>query len=133
MAEMHLHVTVVPAVTPKSYGDNTPIVSAIVDTTGFHDAELVIHTGTIADADAAFAVLLEHGNAADLSDAAAVDDDELLGTEAAAGFTFAADNATRKLGYIGVKRYLRATITPTGNSAGAEIGAVWLLSGARKF
>lgn len=133
MAEMHLHVAARTAVTPKPYSDNTPIVSAVLDSNGFNDVELVIHTGTIADADAAFAVLLEHGNAADMSDAAAVDDDELLGTEAAAGFTFAADNATRKLGYIGVKRYLRATITPTGNSAGAEIGAVWLLSGARKF
>jgi hypothetical protein len=46
-------------------------------------------------------------------DNAAVDDAYLVGTEALAGFTFADDNECRKIGYLGNKRYVRVTITPT--------------------
>ena len=35
-----------------------------------------------------------------------------------ASFTFGDDNETRKIGYIGDKRYVRLTITPTGNDSG---------------
>lgn len=124
--------TVTAIVAGTSVSDNTPVVSAILDTAGFEAVELVIITGTLADADATFAVLLEHGDTANLSDAAAVADDELIGTETDAGFTAANDNTTRKLGYHGMKRYLRATITPSGNAAAAALAAVWLLAGSRR-
>ena len=130
-----LHDTVkpVPAILPgTSVSDNTPVVSAILDTAGFEAVELVVITGTLADADATFTVLLEHGDTPTLSDAAAVADDELVGTEAEASFTAANDNTTRKIGYRGMKRYLRATITPSGNSAAAALAAVWLLAGGRR-
>lgn len=132
---MPMHDTIKPvvAIAPGTItSDNTAVVSAILDTAGFNDVELVILTGTLADADATFAVLVEHGDAANLSDAAPVDDDELIGTEAAASFTFADDNKTRKIGYRGMKRFLRATITPSANALAANIAGLWLLSGARK-
>lgn len=120
-----LHV--LPAIAPVVATDNTALVSAIIDLQGYGGAMFAIATGTLADADATFTVLLEEGDAANLSDAAAVADADLIGTEALAGFTFASDGVTRKLGYIGAKRYLRLTITPANNTGNAPLCAMAVL------
>ena len=117
--DLHNNIHTVPLIAPiAARTDDTAIVSAIIDTRGYGSCELVIVTGTNTDADATFTVLIEDGDASNLSDNAAVADAELLGTEALAGFTFADDVETRKIGYAGNKRYVRATITPSGNGAG---------------
>jgi hypothetical protein len=102
-----------PVATPT---DNTAQVTQIIDMAGANGLVFLIATGSLPDADATFTVLVEHGSAANLSDAAAVPDSELLGTEALAGFTFADDDETRKIGYVGNKRYVRLTITPASNT-----------------
>lgn len=107
--------------------DNTPWVGAIISRADFESVTYLIVTGGEADADATFTVLLEHGDLADGSDMAAVPDDKLLGTEALAGFTYADDNETRKIGYVGGKEYTRLTITPAGNSGNAFVAAIALL------
>ena len=111
--------------------DNTAQVGEIVDHQGADDALYVITLGALADADAAFTVLLEHGDAANLSDAAAVPDTELIGTEALAGFQFDDDNELRKLGYSGHKRYTRLTITPSNNTGNAFVSACCILGSLR--
>lgn len=109
--------------------DNTPIVSEIVDLLGYDGCMLAINNGTNTDTNATFTVLIEDGDAANLSDAAPVDDAYLTGTEALAGFTAADDdNKLRKIGYVGIKRYVRATITPAGNDVGnIYADAMWVL------
>jgi len=129
--DLHNSIKVSRAISPVSVSDNTAAVSQILDTANFNAHELLIATGSIADADATFAVLIEEGDNSALSDASAVADADLLGTEATAGFQFDDDNETRKIGYIGAKRYIRATITPTGNASAALISALWLQAGAR--
>jgi hypothetical protein len=114
-------------ISPVSVADTTAQVGQIIDKRGFESLTYVIATGSIADADATFVVLLEEGDAANLSDAAAVADADLLGTEALAAFQFDDDNETRKLGYIGAKRYTRLTITPVGNASAAVLCAVAVL------
>lgn len=114
------------ALSPVSVADNTAQVSQIFDTRGMMAIALIILIGAIADADATFTVLIEEGDESDLSDAAAVPDNSLIGTEALAGFQFDDDNELRKIGYIGSKRYLRATITPANNASAALLAAVWL-------
>lgn len=117
--DLHNNVHPVPLITPvAARTDNTAIVSAIIDTAGYESCELVIITGANTDANATFAVLVEDGNNSGLSDNAAVDDKFLLGTEALAGFTFSDDGECRKIGYIGPKRYVRVTVTPSGNDSG---------------
>ncbi|MGE6693343.1 hypothetical protein ACQKE8_12970 [Sphingobium limneticum] len=111
--------------------DNSAFVSQIVDVSGFSMLLFAILLGSLADADATFTVLVEHGDAANLSDAAAVPDAQLTGSEASAGFTFADDNKVRKIGYVGSKRYVRLTITPANNTADAFLSAVAILSGGR--
>lgn len=121
-----LHI--VRAISPVSVADNTPAVSEIIDTRGYGSLTFAIATGSLADADATFTVLVEDGNDAGLNDAAAVADAQLVGTEALASFTFGDDNETRKIGYIGSKRYVRLTITPANNASAALMSAVAILS-----
>ena len=117
--DLHNNVHPVPLIVPvAARTDNTAIVSAIIDTAGYESCGLVLVTGTNTDTNATFAVLIEDGDDASLSDNAAVADAFLLGTEAAAGFTFADDNECRKIGYVGGKRYVRMTVTPSGNDSG---------------
>lgn len=107
--------------------DNTAQVGQIIDGQGAASITYLIQTGTLADADATFTVLLEEGDAANLSDAAAVADSDLLGTELAAAFQFNDDDQVRKLGYRGTKRYTRLTITPAANTGAAPMSAACIL------
>lgn len=98
--------------------DNTAIVSSIIDRQGYDSLTFGIAVGTNTDANATFAVTMDDGDAANLSDAAAVAAGDLVGTYALAGYTFADDAESRKIGYRGNKRYVRLTITPSGNDSG---------------
>jgi len=112
-------------------GDNNPQVSQIIDRKGYESLLFEIATGTLADADATFTVLVEHGDDPALADAAAVTDQDLLGTEVLASFAFGDDDEIRKIGYKGSKRYVRLTITPAANTGAWGIGATALLGHAR--
>lgn len=127
MRDLMNHVHPVRAISPVSVADNTAQVSEIIDTRGFDSLTFLILTGSVADADATFAVLVEDGDESDLSDNAAVADEHLVGTEALAGFQFDDDNETRKIGYVGPKRYVRLTITPAANASAALVAAVALM------
>jgi hypothetical protein len=98
--------------------DNTAIVSAIIDRQGYDSLTFGIAVGTNTDANATFAVTMDDGDVANLSDAAAVAAGDLVGTYALAGYTFSDDAESRKIGYRGNKRYVRLTITPSGNDSG---------------
>ncbi len=130
--DLHNAIDVRRSNSPTRIGDDTANVGQIIDRQDFESLEFAIAIGTLADADATFAVLVDDGDDSGLSDAAAVADGFLYGTEALAGFTFANDDEVRKIGYRGSKRYVRLTITPTNNSGNADISAVAILSGARK-
>jgi hypothetical protein len=111
--------------------DNTAFVSQIIDLSGFETCVLAFVTGTDADADATFAVTMEHGNDSALADTSVPAASDLDGTIALAGYTFADDNKTRKLGYVGSKRYVRMTVTPTGNTGNAFLAGVAILGKPR--
>lgn len=126
----HLHFK--RAISPAAaVADNTPFVSQIIDRLGYEKLVFAILIGALADADATFAVLVEHGDAANLSDAAAVPDAQLTGSEILAGFNFGDDDETRKIGYVGPKRYVRLTITPANNAGNAFVAAVAILAAGR--
>ncbi|MCA0278455.1 MAG: hypothetical protein LCH86_20860 [Proteobacteria bacterium] len=111
---------------------NAAIVSEIIDINGYEGLVFAIAIGVNTDTDATFTVLVEHSDAANFAGAAAVPDAQLVGTEALASFTFADDNETRKIGYIGSKRYVRLTITPSANDSGnIFVAALALLFGPR--
>lgn len=130
MRDLYSNLTFRRAISPVSVADNTAQVSQIIDRQGFDSLVFAIATGSIADADATFAVLVEDDDASGFGTAVAVADSELNGTEALAGFQFDDDNETRKIGYIGNKRYVRLTITPSGNASAAVLCAVAVLGNA---
>ncbi len=106
--------------------DNTAQVSNIIDCRNTEMVAMFLALGTESDADMTTVVLLEEGDDSALSDAAAVDDADMIGTELLAAFTFASDNKTRKLGYIGSKAYIRMTVTPSNNSGNIYLAGVAL-------
>lgn len=113
--------------------DNTPFVSEIANVAGFDSLFFAGIAGSIADADVTFTVLFEEGDVANLSDATAVADDDLIGTENGATLLFSDDNKTFKIGYKGTKQYCRLTITPANNSGNIFIAGMWVLGHPRNF
>lgn len=130
MRDLHNHLNPIVAIAPVSVADNTAQVSGWIDRKGYQALEFAIALGAMADADATFAVTVEHADAANQSDAVAVPADRLLGTLADAGFTAADDNKSRKLGYVGERRYVRLTITPSSNASAALLCVVAILGHA---
>ena len=127
MKDLANNIHVARAIAPVSVSDNTAQVSQIIDRRGYDSLTFLIAAGSLADADVTFTVLVEDGDNSGLSDAAAVADAELLGTELLAGFQFDDDNEPRKIGYLGAKRYVRLTITPANNASAALLSAVAVL------
>lgn len=105
---------------------DTAIVSQIIDMQGYDGCEILLAIGALTDADATFAQTFEESNDSGMSGANAVAAADMIGAPAA--FTFAADDTVQQWGYRGTKRYIRLTITPTGNNSGAaSLGAVVFL------
>lgn len=127
------HIKAIRGLSPVAAGtDNTAYVSQIANVAGFDSLTWLTLIGANTDADATFTMLMEEGDESDLSDAAAVADSDLIGTEAGASFLFSDDNKVSKLGYKGSKQYVRVTITPANNAAGnIFIAGCWLLGHPR--
>ncbi len=107
-------------ISPYDHGTgDTAVVSQIIDMQGIDSLVFAIATGSLADVDATFTVLVEESDDAAMSGATAVADADLLGTEALASFTFAGDDKCFKIGYKGSKRYVTCTITPANNTGAA--------------
>jgi len=127
MRDLMNNVHLKRAISPVSVSDDTAQVSQIIDTQGYNSLTFAILAGSLADAGATFTALVEHDDAAGFGTAAAVSDDELIGTEALASFNQGDDNKCFKIGYAGTKRYVRLTITPAGNASAALVAAVAIL------
>lgn len=133
MRDFANNIQVKRVLSPVSVGDDTPQVGQIIDRQGYEALTYIIATGSLADADATFGVLLEESDAANMAGANPVADADIISQtpgavpEAAAGFQFDDDNEVRKLGYIGNKRYTRLTITPANNASGALLSAIAVL------
>lgn len=125
MSKYDLHNNILQKVARNTAAISTNTTSAgtIIDTQGFESLEFLLHTG--ARTDGTYTPLIEHGDDVSLSDAAAVDDDDLLGTEA--GAALAAANSASRIGYRGSKRYVRLSVVSTSVSSGATVGATAIL------
>jgi len=126
-------ITLDPTGEGRLTSSNTAGVSAIMDTDGLESVRLrAFFDGDLTAVAASVSALLEWGNAADLSDAATINNAFLTGgVPADFDFTVVDDaidtgNANVRLFYdpaaVGAKRYLRWTITETGLGGGEAIG-----------
>ena len=94
---------------------------AIIDLSGFNSVAFVVTSGTVTDGTSYTASLTE-GDASDLSGGTAVAAGDILGTLPV--FAATDDNVTKRVGYVGNKRYVRLTLTPAGATSGGVFSAV---------
>ncbi len=115
----------------KQTSSSTPFVSEIIDMRGFKSLVWCILLGSLTDADMTAVVLMEHDTVIGFGSKTDVPDSQMDPTEAIAGFDFNDDDTVRKIGYVGEKRFVRLTITPTSNDAGdMNIAVLALMGGA---
>lgn len=91
-------------------GDATPITGVPVDTNGFSEVTCVLATNTLGDADLVLTPVIQESDDLVGSNFSAVADADLIGLEGS--LDFSDDLTTRKIGYIGTKRYIRMVVTP---------------------
>jgi len=127
--DIHNNLGAVVALNIGAISSNTTTNGAIVDTQGFEAVEFFIQSGTLTDG--SYAPTVTEGNASDLSDGSATAAGDLLGTLAGATFAATDDNAVKKIGYKGGKRYVRLNIVSTGVTTGGTLGAVAVKGVAR--
>ena len=132
MRDLYNNIEVVRAESPiaTAQTDNTAIVTEIIDMRGFKSCVFVVLLGTLADAAFTTVFLMEDGDDSGLSDAAAVADAQIDPTEVIAAFDQADDDLVRKIGYVGEKRYVRLTITPSDNTGALPIAIVAIMGDA---
>jgi len=119
--DLHNDVDAAMALKEAAITTNTTTVGEIIDTKDFGSLEYIISSGTITDG--AYALKLEEGDDSGLSDAADVATADILGD--LVGFVDTDDDAVKRVGSIGKKRYQRLSIVSTGTTTGADsIGAV---------
>ena len=114
LSELSLHLQVLTA---AADGD------AIIDMQGYERAMVIVMAGTVTDG-TSYEFELKEGDAANLSDAAAVADADLIGSEPT--ILAAGDDTDACFEYIGSKRYLRLDLkTVVGSpSTGGVFGAI---------
>jgi len=100
---------------------DTTTVGNIIDSEGFASLVLTLVTGTVTDGD--YTLVVEHGDDSALSDATTAAATDLIG--GLPSFTADTDdNLAKAVGYIGKKRYVRASIVSANTTSGAFIGVV---------
>lgn len=130
MLDLYNNTVLKRGLSPVSVSDNTAQTTQIIDTQGYEAVLFGILAGSIADADATFAVTVNESDDSGMSGATAVAANNLIGTTAGAAFQFDDDNEVRKIEVIPSKRYVQMTITPTANASAALLAAFALLIGA---
>lgn len=120
----HSNQAVRRALTPTAISGNGTTNGAIIDTADF-DMGVKFAFDVSAYTDGSHAVSFEEGDASNLSDAAAVPSDKVLG--GALTLSAVSSGNLKSRGLIGTKRYVRCVITSTGVTTGATIGGVAVL------
>ena len=118
----------VVAIAPVVVADGTAQISAAIDVRQYRSVTFIIALGTLADTDATWSVVVKEGSDATQGNHTAVADRDLIGTEALAGFTFADDGETRKIGYKGDQDYVSIEIDDvTANTGSAPMCVICVL------
>ena len=113
--DLHNNINKVVALNQTTITTDTTTNGNIIDLQGYGACEFLIMAGTITDGD--YLPLIQEGDESNLSDAAAVADADLLGTEAGAQFvTNTDDNQVSSIGYVGNKRYVRLNLVSTNTA-----------------
>lgn len=127
MRDLHNNVDIIATIAPIAVGTTgTGQTGVVVDTRGYDAVEFDLSYGAITATAATFTPTILHGDAT--GSMTSVADADLLGTESGAGLAAATrtdgstEKVTKRIGYIGGKRYVQAKIVSTA-TAGTPVGA----------
>ena len=123
MHDLHNNARTLTIVTPVAVGTTgTGQTGSVIDLQGYGGVEVVVAVGAITATDAVFSVTVLEGDVTGTMTSVA--DADLLGTELLAGVAATTPRAdgvsekvTKRVGYKGGKRYLRADISSTVTAA----------------
>lgn len=121
--DLHNNIDDRVALVEQAIAADTLVDGEIIDTQGFESLEYVVQVGTITTGVVGF--IIQEGDDSGLSDAANVPAAETLGS--LTGFIVTDDDATKRVGSIGKKRYQRFSILPDDSAAIDFISAVAIL------
>ena len=116
------------ALAATAIGTDTATNGDIIDTAD-HDMGVSFAFDVSVYVDGDYAISYEEGDAANLSDAAAVPAEKIIGDAVSLGAITAAAGNHLGNGLFSTKRYVRAVVTSTNTTTGATVGAVAILNG----
>lgn len=129
--DLHNNVKQVQAIIPAAIGANATKTGAIIDRQGYGGVEFVIDYGSVTTTGSIVTIVCKEG--AVTGTLTSVADADLLGTEALASLLAGARVAgtgkevSKRLGYIGTKRYVQLSAVQTGTTSVGCIAATALL------
>lgn len=118
--DLHNNIFAERALNMAAITTDTTTVGNVIDMQGYDSVEFILETGVITDGD--YELILTEADTSGGSYTAVADID-LLGTEPA----FAADTDDQKLGrvgYVGSKQFLKATILSDNTSTGGTVAVL---------
>ncbi len=137
MRDLHNNVAPVQALPAQTINQGTGALNTgAVDLGGFAGAQVVVHYGEIVEMGASpvggaqIAIRLEHaddngsGAPGAFADATVADVTGVASVAAGVVATATSDLVPTSFGYVGDKRYVRVTLTPTGLTSGGPVGVI---------
>lgn len=115
------------AVNPQALSGTGTLTGNIIDRKNYESVTFAIIADAISASSLAITPVLYEGDDSGLSDAAAVADADLLGTEAQAAIANTDDKPVKRLGYVGTKRYLRLDLVVDPNDGTDVVAALAIL------
>ncbi len=119
--DLHNNVRAVRIVGPVAIGANGTVTGKVIDRQGYGAVEFVASYGAIVTTGTVATLVVKEGDAT--GSMTSVADADLLGTEALAsrlgGATTSGTgaNVSKRVGYIGIKRYVSCDVVKTGTTS----------------
>jgi hypothetical protein len=133
--DLHSDVRTVMGIVPVAIGANGTLTGLVKDRQGYGGVEILAHYGAVTTTGSIVTLVVKEGDATGAM--ASVADANLLGTEALASLPAATPRTagttkevTKRVGYIGNKRYVSCDAVKTGTTSVGTVGVTILLHNA---
>lgn len=126
--DLHNQFGLKTAVVNAAIGANATKTGLVIDRQGYGGVEFIATYGAVTTTGTVCTLVIKEGDAT--GSLTSVADTELLGTEALASLLAGARVAgtgkevSKKIGYIGNKRYVQASVVQTGTTSVGTVGVV---------
>ena len=131
--DMHSNIRTKTAISPLAIGANATKTGLVVDRQGYGRVQFIASYGAVTTTGTIVTLVVKDGDVTGTM--VSVADSNLLGTEALASLLAGARSAgvgkevTKRIGYVGVKRYVSCDAVQTGVTSVGCVGVVAVLGG----